>query len=101
MVKAISKIAKDLPGSFAKTLDEHMKRLKMTNEKLANECLISPDVIRRFRNDKNTPKLPTVIALCVGLKLHPILGNDLVRKAGFTFTASERDVAYQLILGSR
>ena len=56
---------------------------------------------RRIRtyclNDQMIP-LPRVVALCIGLKLHPILSLDLVKKAGYLFNQTPEHVAYQMIL---
>lgn len=97
-VKTVNGLLRSLPSTFAGTLDEHMKRLNLTNEGLADRCLINEDMIRRYRNEKREPKLSTVVALCVGLQLPAQLGMDLVRKAGFSFRPTEEHTAYWTII---
>lgn len=88
------------PMEFPEALDKLMQDMHVTNDALANDCLLSPDTIRRFRTGGKHPKLPTVIALCVGLKLPSLISGELVKKAGYSFNYSERDIAYQVILSS-
>lgn len=99
-VKTVNCLLRTLPPTFAGTLDAHMERLHLTNEGLADRCLINDDMIRRYRNDKKEPKLPTVVALCVGLRLPAQLGFDLVAKAGFAFKPTEEHTAYWTILAT-
>lgn len=99
-VKTVNGILRSLPPTFAGTLDEHMKRLNLTNEALADLSLINEDMIRRYRSEKREPKLPTVVALCVGLNLPAQLGMDLVAKAGFSFKPTEEHTAYWTILST-
>jgi len=97
-VTAITAVKKALPSEFGDTLSAHMKRLSMTNEAMADRCLINEDNIRKYRNGQKKPKLQTVIALCVGLQLPPMLGFDLVDKAGFTLKSGLEQAAYNIIL---
>ena len=88
-----------LPTSFSETLCAHMKRKGITVEQLAERSFLSVWNISRYRN---TPymsiSLPTVICLCIGLKLHPILAGDLIRKAGYYLTNSPEHGAYQMLI---
>lgn len=99
-VKAMVSIIKALPSEFGDALSAHMTRLGLTNEALADRCLINEDNIRKYRNGQKKPKLPTVIALCVGLQLPPMLGLNLVDKAGFTLKSGIEQAAYHIILCS-
>lgn len=97
--KAVSRILKGLPASFSDTLIEHMARKKLTIDQLAERCLMSHTKLSRIRRDYYASvNLKTVIALCIGLKLHPVLAMDLVRKAGYCFTNSFEHTAYQFLL---
>lgn len=94
----VSRVLNGLPGSFGATLEAHMQRRGMTQEQLAEGSLITDRRIRTYcLNDQMIP-LPRVVALCIGLKLHPILSLDLVRKAGYLFNQTPEHVAYQMIL---
>jgi hypothetical protein len=97
-VKAVTAIKKTLPGEFGDTLSAHIKRLGLTNEALADRCLINEDNIRKYRSGAKTPKLQTVVALCVGLQLSPLLCFDLLDKCGFTLKNGMEQAAYHIIL---
>ncbi|WP_212506975.1 helix-turn-helix domain-containing protein [Caproicibacterium amylolyticum] len=78
-----------------------MSRKKYTVETLAERSLASTKTIQRMRNDENyTPKLGTVVAVCIGLQLHPILSGDLIKKSGLAFKYTEEHTAYQFILST-
>lgn len=94
----VSHVLNGLPGSFGATLEAHMQRRGMTQEQLAEGSLITDRRIRTYcMNDQMVP-LQRVVALCIGLKLHPILSLDLVKKAGYLFNQTPEHVAYQMIL---
>lgn len=92
-------ILEKLPATFADTLCAHMKRKGMTVEQLAEASLLSVRNVSRYRN---TPymsiSLPTVMSLCIGLKLHPLLATDLIHKAGYYLTTSREHGAYQMLI---
>ena len=94
----VSHVLNGLPGSFGATLEAHIQRRGMTQEQLAEGSLITDRRIRTYcMNDQMVP-LQRVVALCIGLKLHPILSLDLVKKAGYLFNQTPEHVAYQMIL---
>lgn len=99
-IAQIASIQRTLPSSFEDTLIAHMTRLQLTNEELAARCGISEKTVQRFRQpNRGRPTMQTAVALCVGLRLHPILGRDLLAKAGITFRpGSEEDVSYALVV---
>ena len=97
----VSHALNGLPDSFGATLEAHMQRKGMTQEQLAEGSLLGVRSIRTYRGTEYPYiTLPRVVALCVGLKLHPILASDLVRKAGLSFNHSEEHLAYQILLGA-
>ena len=78
-----------------------MQRKGMTQEQLAENSLLAVRSIRSYRSTEMPPiGLSRVVALCIGLKLHPLFCFDLVRKAGYRFRLTEEHVAYQILLGS-
>ena len=101
-VEQTSAIMDELPGKFGATLAYHMDKLHLTNEALANQCLINEDTIRKYRNgsNKSKPNIQTVVALCVGLQLPLPFSLDLVHKAGYAFTGEPSDIAYLTILST-
>ena len=95
----VSTILQGLPVSFSKTLSAHMTRKGVTCERLAEACMLSRNSIFRFKKDEYPRiSLSNVICLCIGLKLHPLLSMDMVRKAGYTFNGSFEHTAYQMLL---
>lgn len=98
--KRISDILAEVPSSFCGTLDYHIKRRKYTNEKLEERTGISSRMLQDYRNKKDAkPTLQSVLALCIGLNLHPSFSYDLIAKAGYNImTASEEFLVYQYLI---
>ena len=94
----VGRVLQSLPQSFGATLEAHMRRKGVTQEQLAESSLITDRRIRTYCIDDQMVALPRVVALCVGLKLHPIFAFDLVKKAGYQFNQTSDHVAYQMIL---
>lgn len=100
-VKTTRDILCALPPTFPGTLLHHMKRLSITVDVLAEKSLVSTKTIQRMRsNAKNDANLPTVVAVCIGLQLNPILSADMVRKSGNVFIIDEEHIIYQILLNS-
>lgn len=94
-------ILRSLPVTFSGTLMAHMDRLDYTVEFLEGKSLINNKTIQRMRNDdRKQHKLPTVVAICIGLQLNPVLSADLIKKAGHTFRIDEEHIIYQMLLNS-
>lgn len=75
----------NLPGSFSKTLRAHMKRRNINEEELSYRCNISTVMISNYLNHEDQEKkFASVLALCIGLNLHPIYMEDLIEKAGYS-----------------
>ena len=88
-----------LPSSFAETLCAHMKRKRITVEQLAEYSMQDVRTISRYRNSPYPGiTLSGVVALCIALKLHPILAEDLIRKAGYALIASPEHGAYRMLI---
>lgn len=98
--KRISDILAEVPSSFCGTLDYHIKRRKYTNEKLEERTGISSRMLQDYRNKKDAkPTLQSVLALCIGLNLHPSFSYDLIAKAGCNImTASEEFLVYRYLI---
>ena len=88
-----------LPVAFDEALLELIKWRGCTVEELAERSLVSDKTIRRLKNNPNSEStLETVIAVCVGLHLPPVLCYELIRKAGFYFKPTLKHVVYQDLL---
>lgn len=99
--QTVSNILQSLPSTFSETLVAHMKRKGITCEKLAEASMMSPSNVYRFRKEPYpVVSLQNVICLSIGLKLHPSLAMDLIRKAGYSLNGSKEHVAYQTLLFS-
>lgn len=93
----VSNIVNNLPNSFCGTLDAHIKRKKYTNEDVEGLTNISEKTIRNYRNNNNAnPGIRSVMALCIGLNLHPTFAFDLIKKAGYDITSrnTEENITY-------
>ncbi len=78
-----------------------MERLGYSVENLEEKSLISAKTIQRMRNNvKYDAKLPSVVSVCIGLQLNPILSADMIKKAGYTFKIDEEHIIYQMLLHS-
>lgn len=99
--KRTANIMRSLPATFSDTLIAHMDRLNITVENLEEKSLVNARTIQRMRNDERyQPKLATIVAVCIGLQLSPILSADMIRKSGNTFRATEEHIIYQMLLNS-
>lgn len=65
-------------NSFAPALVEVMKWRDVRNQELADETNLGLKAISNLRNGKTEPKLETVIAICIGMKLPPSISKMLV-----------------------
>jgi len=101
--REISGIIRGLPSTFGDTIIAHMDRLGCTEESLAERSLVSAKTIQRMRNDlRYSPKLGTVVAICIGMQLHPEFSMDLIGKAGFSFKPfDEEHVIYRILLNTK
>ena len=110
MQQLASLLAK-LPGSFTGTLGYHMdhykdhdekKERKMTETELGRLTLFSDRQIRTFRTDETAKKdITATCALCLGLKLHPDLSEDMVTKSRYVWGPTEEDCYYRFALRSQ
>ena len=98
--KRLADILAKAPTSFCDTLDYHIKRLDFTNEKLEERSCISVRTIQDYRHKRDAnPTLHSVLALCIGLNLHPIFSYDLISKAGHNImVASEECIMYRYLI---
>ena len=98
--RRVSDVLAEIPSSFCGTLDYHVKRRGYTNEKMEERTGISSRMIQDYRNKKDAkPTLQSVLALCIGLNLHPSFSYDLITKAGYNImTASEEYLIYRYLI---
>ncbi|MCQ4922227.1 helix-turn-helix transcriptional regulator [Tissierella carlieri] len=103
MIKKYNKdlldVAMRLPMSLAGTLDALIRWSEMTEEDLAWESQLSEKTIQRLRNgEPDNVTIETIVQLCIGMKLPPVLSNYLVRNSGNSFMMTEQHMMYQFLL---
>lgn len=95
----VTDLAESLPNNFSQMLDKLIKSKGMTEEDLAESSNLSEKTIQRLRNHE--PKrvtLETVLQLCIGLHLHPVLSEYLLRAAGQHFMDTKLHTMYKFLL---
>lgn len=101
-VRKTTELLCTLPPTFGKTLSAHMKRLHITNERLAEMLCVSVRWVSGLRNAVvPTIRMPMLIAICICLQLEPELSEDLIRKAGLLFLYTEEHGLYRWILRNK
>lgn len=97
----VKSVHESLPRTFSGSLDELIKWRGVEEGDLARAVDLSTKTIRRLRTDESySPTMETVMKLCIGLQLHPILSGHLLSTAGITFRPREPDITYQLLLST-
>lgn len=94
-------VAKKLPMNFSGALDALIDWSEMTEEELAEAAEMSEKTIQRLRNtEPDNVTIETVVQLCIGLQLPPVLSNCLLRASGKNFMMTEQHIMYQFLLNS-
>ena len=90
----------NFPSNLGETLKALMKWREISVEKLAEDSQLDVASISRIRSGKReNPTLKSVIALCVGMKLPPILSHKLIENAGYILRFSNQEqMLYEIIL---
>ena len=89
--------------SFGQLACFHIKRAGWSKQVFYEKTLLSERTFERITADAlkgPSPRLETVMALCIGLELGLALGTSLLGSAGYTLTNSPLHCAYQHILAS-
>lgn len=74
----------------------------ITEEQLEEQSTINQKTIQRMRTDINyIPKCKTLVAVCLGMHLHPELSKNLINKSTIKInTSSKEGIMYDLLLQS-
>lgn len=97
--KEISDVLQNMPGGFSKALVYLMKWKEMTVEELAEAAYVDPKTIQRLRgSDDYQTKIETIIAVCIGLQLHPYISNELIKRSSCSLGIGEKYITYRFIL---
>lgn len=94
-------VAKTLPMNFSGALDALIDWSDMTEEELAEAADMSEKTIQRLRNtEPDNVTIETVMQLCIGMQLPPVLSNCLLRASGKSFMMTEQHIMYQFLLNA-
>lgn len=75
---------KSLNNDLANNLRQVIGASELTQELVAEYTTVSLSTIEKILSGKNTkPKMSTLMLICVGLHLPPIISNDLFKSAGY------------------
>ena len=73
-----------LPALWGETLEYHRRRKGLTVAELSRRTHISETTIHKFRSNPHIqPRVTVVLAVIVGLNLHPLYAYDLLSKASY------------------
>ena len=82
----VDEILSVLPTSFNASLVKLMDWVEISVEELAENSKLSSKTIQRMRTQADyNVGLRTVIAVCIGMHLHPVLSQHLLNAAGLSF----------------
>ena len=98
--KEIIALKSTLPMVFSTSLVKIMDWAEITEEQLAASAQLSTKTIQRMRTSPDyNVNLKTVVAVCIGMHLHPILSQHLIEAAGHTFRyVSEEQMMYHFFI---
>lgn len=100
-LQAVQSLAEELPHNFPKMLNKLISAKGVKEEDLAEASSLSEKTIQRLRHhEQKSIELDTIVQLCIGLHLHPILSGYLLRAAGHRFSDTNLHNAYKFLLYS-
>lgn len=98
---AVKSLAKELPNNFPEMLNKLIENKGVKEEALAAASNLSEKTIQRLRHhEQKAITIETVMQLCIGLHLHPILSGYLLRAAGQHFMDTDLHNTYKFLLYS-
>lgn len=97
--RILARIMQEFPRTLPNALDTVMKEYDIRNKDLAEESDIDEQTIKRIRSRiEYKPKLPTMIQLCIGLRVPTIICLALIDVSGYTLRLYGVEFAYYYIL---
>ncbi|MDY2776598.1 MAG: hypothetical protein SOV02_08920 [Streptococcus infantarius] len=99
-VTRMTQMMKEFPNTFGEALKYVMKYQDVRNEELAEYSMIGVETISRMRNRSDyEPKLKSVVAICIGLNLPPMVSNKLIELAGYSLrNTTDEHMFYSVLL---
>lgn len=100
--KTCADIIRKLPATFCDSFVILMAMYDITEEKLAEAAQLSVRTIQRMKSNMHySPKYKTIVAVCLGMHLHPLLSRELIKRSGVQMKQGfDEDIAYELLLNS-
>ena len=96
-----AKIIEKLSPTFGGSVKKLMELYDVSEIELGEQALLSSKTIERLKNPKGRLKYKTVVQLCLGMHLHPILSDYLIKQSGVDArVGAYEDIAYKLLLTS-
>lgn len=84
--------------TFARYLQKIIKAKKMNSQKFCNQTGLSPQIFTRIKNNDYKPSMPTIVAICIGLRVSFECSENLLKSAGFLLTESQEHSCYKILL---
>lgn len=99
-VTRMTQMMKEFPNTFGEALKYVMKYQDVRNEELAEYSMIGVETISRMRNRSDyEPKLKSVVAICIGLNLPPMVSNKLIELSGYSLrNTTDEHMFYSVLL---
>lgn len=90
----------NLPPLWVETFEYHRKRKNLSISDLSVRSHISETTLYNYKKKPYIqPKLAVVLAIIIGLNLHPIYAKDLLTKAGYNIMApSPTNYIFQFLI---
>lgn len=97
---SINKELSELPNDFGAALKKLMENRGVTVETLAYDANLSEAQIKRLRNNEEQKTKPsTLVKICVGLQLPPMISRVLFRKKGLDLLHNtEQNILFNFII---
>ena len=97
--RKVAQIMQEFPRTLPNALDTVMKEYHIQEKDLAEESDIDEKTIKRIRNVMEyKPKLPTMIQLCIGLRVPTIICLALIDVSGYRLRFYGVELAYYYII---
>ncbi len=84
--------------TFARYLQKIIKAKKLNSQKFCSQTGLSPQIYTRIKEDDYRPSLPTIVAICVGLKVSFECSENLLKSVGLLLTESKEHSCYKVLL---
>lgn len=85
--------------TFCVLFKNHMARVNLTVEQLAERAGVSSKTIQRMRNEAGyRPALRSLVAVCLSMNLPPYDSAQLLHLTGYVLNSSEEEQLYELLL---